>query len=340
MKRILLVLIFLFFSKSLYGTLTDLEKLKQGFVLETKQIKISSYPDAFNPSIVRWNGSILLCFRARDPATGLSNFIGVIELDEKYRPKGKVRPLKIQHDELSAGLVQDPRLIVVKEKLYLIYSDMWKLPNESVRRVYISEVIFDGEKYVGYNPEVQLRFNGIKDNKFEKNWVPFEYNGNLLLAYSINPHKIFFPVLGKKKCLTVACTEIENIWEWGELRGGTPALVIDNYYLAFFHSSKMMKTTHSKGKLMPHYVMGAYVFERHPPFSLSKMSPKIIVGENFYNGPDYNTWKPLRVVFPCGFITDKNNIIISYGRQDHEMWIVKLDKKGLLKSLIPVQRKF
>jgi predicted GH43/DUF377 family glycosyl hydrolase len=316
----------------------DLESELQDFVLETKQIKLPEYPDAFNPSMIHWRGSLLLCFRSRDPSTGITNLLRITELDENFDPTGKIYPLKIYHDELAGCKVQDPRMLVIRDELYIIYSNTWKLPSKKARnkarRVFVSKVLFDGQNFVAYNPKVFLHFDGIKDNKCEKNWVPFEYNGDLLLSYTINPHKVFLPIFEKNECVTVATSEVVDTWEWGEIRGGTQAVIVDNQYLAFFHSSKLMRSEQSNGELMTHYFMGAYTFERHPPFRLTQISPEFIVGKNFYNGPDYNTWKPLRVVFPGGLIAYKENIYVSFGRQDHEMWIVKLDKKKLLNSLI------
>ena len=85
---------------------------------------------------------------------------------------------------------------------------------------------------------------------------------------------------------------------------------------------------------MVHYFMGAYTFSPDPPFSITSMSPEPIVGEDFYVGPSYKTWKPMRVVFPGGFIAAEKYIFVVYGKQDHEMWVVKLDKEKLLRSLI------
>ena len=86
---------------------------------------------------------------------------------------------------------------------------------------------------------------------------------------------------------------------------------------------------------MTHYFMGAYLFQDQPPFAIEKISPMPIISPDFYKGPNHKTWKPLRVIFPCGFIYDENFIWVSYGRQDHEAWLIKLDRKKLMKSLIP-----
>jgi len=141
-------------------------------------------------------------------------------------------------------------------------------------------------------------------------------------------------------CETIACTFGQFNWNWGELRGGTPGLLDEekDEYLAFFHSSKEMATIHSQGKKILHYFMGAYTFASRPPFAITKMSPEPITGKGFYEGIVYEPyWKPLRVVFPCGYIVNDQFIWVSYGRQDHEIWMVKLNKKGLYDSLIPVQ---
>ena len=98
-----------------------------------------------------------------------------------------------------------------------------------------------------------------------------------------------------------------------------------------------MSTVHSEELDMPHYFMGAYTFSQHPPFEITKISPEPIVCHGFYDGLKYKPyWKPVRVVFPCGYIMNEHYIYVSYGRQDHEIWVIKLDKHKLKNSLIPV----
>lgn len=179
-------------------------------------------------------------------------------------------------------------------------------------------------------------YPGGKQSRWEKNWVPFIYEDKLLLAYSIVPHRILRPILGTKTCLPAFSSVGLIQWAWGVLRGGTQAFLVDGEYLSFFHSSTNMASVHSEGKVIPHYFMGAYTFSASPPFEITRISKEPIVGKNFYDGPAYKTWKPLRVVFPGGFVFDDHFIWVVYGRQDHELWVAKLDKKGLLNSLIPV----
>ena len=142
---------------------------------------------------------------------------------------------------------------------------------------------------------------------------------------------------GTCSCQLIAESKPTVNWDWGVLRGGSPALIVGDEYLAFFHSSINFPSVYSNGKKTLHYVMGVYTFSREPPYNLTRISPEPIVGKNFYHGRnDYTLWKPLHVVFPGGYIYDDRYIWVVYGRQDHEVWVAKLDKTMLLDSLVPV----
>lgn len=317
--------------------LINLEKISQDFILELKQIEIPNYPNSFNPGITRWRGNLLLTFRIRDSKTQLTNQIGMIWLDENFNLASPPYVVQIPPTLITRiSKEQDPRLITIGDRLFMVYSNI--IPGtiiREVRRVFVTEVHFDGKTFFTDPPECLSFFENEKEQCWEKNWVPFEYKNNLLLAYSIVPHRIF-RLLGNGASETCASTVGLIDWKWGGLRGGTPAVLDDGQYLAFFHSSTLMATVHSNGKKIQHYFMGAYTFSSEPPFAITKASPQPIIGNNFYSSPPYKTWKPLRVVFPGGIIIDENFVWVVYGRQDFELWVMKLDKKSLLNSLMPV----
>ena len=64
----------------------DLEIMVQDFILEAKKIEIPNHPFAFNPSIVRWKGALLLSFRSYHPVTRSTNPFGLVWLDEDFNP--------------------------------------------------------------------------------------------------------------------------------------------------------------------------------------------------------------------------------------------------------------
>lgn len=337
----------LLISNSSLSALIDLEENPQNFVKETKRVIIAGHPHAFNPTVIKWRGFLLMSFReiynfdisnAFPWNSSLSGSqIGIVWLDDNFNPEGEPQILQLNGDGIP-GRSEDPRLLTVGERLYLVYSDN----NDAIItpggfRMHVVELDYDGETFHVLHNECLFFFKDENSNRREKNWTPFEYHKHLLFSYSLEPHQILYPILGTGFCKTIASTKGHLNWKWGELRGGTPGFLVDDEYLAFFHSSIEMASVNSNGENMLHYFMGAYTFEKKPPFRITKISSEPIVGENFYNGETYIPyWKPVRVVFPCGFFVEGNSIWVSYGRQDHEIWLTRLDKKALFKSLVPV----
>lgn len=330
-----------FLCSSLYS-LRDLEKKVQNFVLETKQIYLPEYPYAFNPSIIRWDGCLLMSFRVLpDARCSFTSQIGLVWLDENFSPISAPQILvtQIQDSSIVPSRAEDARLVAIGKKLYMVYDDNQDvLITKGGYRVYIAEIKFDGENFSVNNNQCLNQFEGESWLKREKSWVPFDYQGKMMLAYSLCPHLIFAPSMQDGVCETVCSTNNSIKWKWGDLRGGTPAIKEGNEYLSFFHSSIDMPSQQSGGVVLTHYFMGAYTFASEPPFNITQVSPKPIVAKGFYSGKKYQPyWKPVQVVFPCGIISDKKYIWIAYGKQDHEIWIAKLDKKALLKSLVKVE---
>lgn len=318
--------------------LTDLEKNPQSFILDVKQIMIEGCTGAFNPSILRWNDSLLLSFRLRNAQNQSTHQMGLIFLDDTFNPISKPYVIQVRLPPRQLPTKdQDPRLISLQGRLLIVYSNTLDEPDEKeIRRVCISEVKWEEDCFFIDEVEWIKNYPGMTKLRWEKNWAPFIYNNELHFAYSIIPHHIFKPAWGTSSCTSV-CSSIGLIqWKWGVLRGGTQAFLVDGEYLSFFHSSINMASVQSLGKVIQHYFMGAYTFSAKPPFAITRISKEPIIGKKFYNGPAYKTWKPLRVVFPGGFIFDENFIWVVYGRQDHELWVAKIDKRGLFDSLVPV----
>jgi beta-1,4-mannooligosaccharide phosphorylase len=335
-----LFLLSLLFISSLSALPYDLEKECSDFVLETKKIEIPGYPHAFNPSIIRWHDYLLLSFRTiPDRKSSFNSELGLVWLDEEFNPISEPQLLDLRKNNRSVPCrAEDGRLIEVDGNLYMIYSDCSDPKiSKGGFRVWIMQLDLDEDQFVAISSECFRNFEDASLMRREKNWTPFSYKNHLLLEYSQSPHRILFPLFGSNSCETVAFTENSLPWIWGELRGGTPALIDNGEYLSFFHSSIDMPSLHSEGKSIAHYFIGAYTFSSTPPFEMTKISPKPIIAKGFYSGPMHQPyWKPVRVVFPGGLLIEDESIYITYGKQDHEVWIAKLDKNALLKSLVPI----
>lgn len=327
--------------------LIDLEENVHNFVLETKQIEIPEFPSAFNASIIRWNDALLMSFRViPDPKQPFHSKIGLVWLNEEFEPAGPAQLLDTQwEDPFSVRLVpprtEEARLILVNGDLHIVYSDNKDQVLTGVGfRLYIAKLVCDGELFTVVENRSISDYPHPNPKKREKNWVPFEFQGKLLLAYSISPHDIFEWLPGTGKCQSHSWSHGSIDWDWGELRGGTPALKVGDEYLGFFHSAKWMESVQSlqsHGKAVAHYFMGAYTFSSKPPFRVTKISPEPILAPGFYTGRHYKPyWGSIKAIFPCGFIFDDNFFWVTYGKQDREIWIAKIDKAGLYESLVEV----
>lgn len=337
------ILSFILTTSGYAQELINLQENVQDFVLETKRISIPSYPDAFNPSIVRWKDRLLLSFRTRGTTTK-AHFVGFIWLDEQFEPISN--PQLLQSNNANT-ICQDPRLLVINDRLYMAYNDLVTFDEIQTRRMFFSEVLYENNRFYLHEPQPlpgpwdpdpeTTEFNAFIKHR-QKNWVPFTYNNEVLLSYTLEPHQIVS--LNNNTTFAIRfASENSSCWSLGELRGGTQAIKLDNCYLGIFHSCKILATQNSNGKKMRHYFMGAYTFKPEPPFEITHISPRPIVGNGFYDGcMDYPTWTDLRVVFPTGCIDDEKHVWVTYGRQDFESWVMKLDKKLLLESLIPCNK--
>lgn len=334
-------LFFLFYSNIVFShSLMNLEENISDFVLETKRIHIPGYPHAFNAAIVKWHDALLMSFRIiPNPKDSFLSRIGLVWLNENFEPIGEPHILNLREFSSVPHRTEDARLICLEDRLFMVYQDNTELKiSKKGFRMYVAELCYNGTMFFAKNPICLSPFEGENPSIREKNWVPFIYENQLFLAYSLNPHRIFLSLLDTGECQTAFNTSFLIQWKWGVLRGGTPALIVNDQYLAFFHSSIKMTTSHSAGKNMDHYFIGAYTFSAQPPFEITQISSRPIIGKNFYEGNRYKPyWQSIQAVFPCGFIVDDQHIWLSYGRQDHEIWVVKVDKQGLLQSLIPVK---
>ena len=200
----------------------------------------------------------------------------------------------------------------------------------------------------------------------QKNWVPFLYLSELYFVYRIVPHQIVQAVHpgGGDSARTVGRilhetnAAVKWKWKWGELRGravyetwmlcmyvrcvlcigGTQAVQLPpvspgrGEYITFFHSSVLMASRHSQGRRVQHYFMGAYTFQPHPPFAITRVSREPLFLPGMYDSEvDYQTYKPIKCVFPSGLLLQYNvstsapELVLVFGKQDFESWRVHLD---------------
>lgn len=342
-----------FFSFSLYERLfcpvsSLLKKVefadKAGIVLREKTILVRGVKNPYNPSIVKWKDNrYLVVFRYDIPKEteqkktrrpGYYTKIGIAELDQNFEQTEK------EFREIDTGSLrsEDPRIFALNGKYYLLFNDrVGYRKKREYRSMHVA--LLNTETW-------SLEFITSLDQQIkpiEKNWVPIIREGKeeLLLGYSINPTKIIgVSDLKKNEIVHHVYDKVPsfgnvNWWQWGELRGGTPALQVGDEYVAFFHSFFQ----DPRHPIRYWYVMGAYAFQAKEPFALTRLSKAPLLFNTLYSEEVTSPFadKRKRVAYPSGFVTGVENgrevFYVSLGVNDSQMKIMVIDKENLYKSM-------
>lgn len=311
-------------EKNLFPSFQERDS-QSDYLIETKQIKIPSYPDAFNPSIARWHGSLLLSFRVYTSSKSHAPFIGLSWLDEQFDPIGEPHLLHFSDrrgQKIPLNIGEDPRLIVENERLWVSYN----FPVGSTCRMAWAELTWDGEHFSFHPLEYWLSFPQEHPSRPEKNWVPFFIDGESspFFSYALSPHHVLVQT-APHYCDSVAITNKPLNWEWGEIRGGSPALSLGDVHLGFFHSVQFTTNFDVIGGVMRTYFAGAYLFSSKKPFELTHISTQPLPNPLSISKQleDLNC----EGIYPGGFVFDSQFIWLVFGRHDKEMGVAKLDRK-------------
>ena len=238
-------------------------------IFAVKQIKIPDYPNAYNPSLIPYRGGYLLSFRyiSRCPEKFKNNFhktdlsfVGVVRLDKNFKvSENTVQLLNIVSYSSKFSLTaEDARLLNIGDRIFIIFNDLPPLQMPGKFAMYFGELVEERGMFVLKEPAKPLNY--LHAIQVEKNWSPFSVGDQLYLIYSDEPRVILEVDLNTGYCQEVARTTLNWNWNLGEIRGGTPAYLVNDTFLTFFHSSFSAKTR--KGRA---YVVGAYTFDKDPP---------------------------------------------------------------------------
>ncbi len=116
-------------------------------------------------------------------------------------------------------------------------------------------------------------------------------------------------------------------WKWGDIRGGTPPVLVDGLYWTFHHSSLPWKASYRR------YYAGAIAFESKPPFK-----PVLITKDPILAGSQNDVWeqrKPV-CVFPCGAVHRNGKWLVTMGVNDLKAAWAEIPHADLVKLMSPI----
>ena len=194
-----------------------------------------------NPSIQRFNEQWLMAYIVNTPGYRSERF-AICRLNNQFSViPGSVVLLSDTIPNITPQ-VGGPRLLVYAGKLWVLYCH-FRLPS----LLYLAEIDPNTLHAVGSGRPLLL-----DDRQWqEKNWMPFEYEGELLAVYSISPHVVLH--LDLESAAVIRCRRIHSIaWDvsayarrFGQPRGGTPPVRVGDAYYMFFHSRYFENSLHA-----------------------------------------------------------------------------------------------
>jgi predicted GH43/DUF377 family glycosyl hydrolase len=272
----------------------------------------SPCPYNYNSSVVKYLGRMLLAYRAENDESG--SWIYITEIDSQYQPTGENIKVNfpVNHPD---NQFEDPRLQIMGGKLFLSVS-FWE---ERKWSYHPQQRLFQLSESLEVVSEWPLEYGKNGRTGVEKNWVFFDRNNFAHGIYTYHPFTVF-DLSSHGVGGTVKYVDGFK-WSYGQIRGGTPPVLIDNEYWLFFHSS--MRDTSLR------YYMGVAVFD-------IDFNPKRMTKIPLLCGTDldpFKHWKPL-VVFPSGLVYDNGKFIVSMGVNDLWTAIAEYNKTDIDKVLV------
>lgn len=193
-----------------------------------------------NPAIQPINDEWIMAYKVVAPGYRVERF-AICRLDAALAVvPGSVTPLSDTIPNITPQ-VGDPRLLIYRERLWAVYCH-FRLPS----LLYLVEL--DADTLAASGPARPLL---LDDRQWqEKNWLLFEYDGELYAVYTIAPHVILHLDLHDDdviRCRRGYVTE----WDvsayarrYGTPRGGSPPVRVGDGFYVFFHSRYFVNRLH------------------------------------------------------------------------------------------------
>ena len=263
---------------------------------------------AFNASLCRFNGAMLLAYRVS--YNDKPDRLWLARLNPDLSTKWCM-PLDVP---LADGWgAEDPRLFVHDGTLHVAWTaaDYTRSPWRAT--------MFYGRVETWGPPRVEVahqpRYGLNLSDQREKNWQFFSLGGCLFAQYQASPQRVI-QLVGDR--VVGEWTSPGFAWGHGRPSGGTPPIRTNRgTLLTFFHAF----TPHTERQRL--YNFGAMEFSPVAPFQILRVSPGPIMTASDRWPVTSDGWSPL-CVFPGGAIDHGDGWLVSAGVNDNGIRLFEL----------------
>lgn len=309
-----------------------------------------------NGSIAKYKGRNYYAYRTDQKPFCTQPRIHLVEVDSGLVPISNSVTLQVKTNKQGWRVdytgkcnedfgqrAEDPRLCVVGDDLFIFWTDGFKMYYGQLDIVDLDGCVSDDANDRSYCktthlqahirkvhvPKPPLVVELFRDPKYdgrEKNWTPFDRDGQLWIIYCFSP----FVVCRLEDGMVTETVRHEGDIEWkhGFLKGGSPAILWnDTEYITIFHSN----IRDAAG--INYYYAGALTFDRET-LKPTRISRYPIIAPY----PDMDCHRPNTsyVVFPCGLMIQDDMLLISYGYNDHSVKVHAATRESIEYNLSAV----
>ena len=299
---------------------------------------------AFNAGVAKYRGRYYMAFRydrfrGNDRNKGLiESGTGLAESEDGLHWTAHEKPISFHWHGKKLGWVNDARLTVMDEKLYLSFCCN----------------VLHGER-PGF-----AEWQGGDDFAVVCLGIPAQRN-MVLCPYKVNGKywRLERPVTRRAQ-YDIWASYSNDLIHWGEaelllgvedvpyatfkIGAAAPPLETKRGYLLFFHAvdnDPGREIVYPNGtRWCSRYTCGAVLLDKDDPFQIRAMTRKpLLVPETDYETGDMERFWRENVVFPCGAVLEgENTVRIYYGAGDYSTCMAEIPLDDLWEEMVPYQR--
>ncbi len=287
-----------------------------------------------NGGIFEFKGQWFLCYRTDQRKWCHHPRVHVVMVNRQCTPIGMNYHLNTRSNTLgwradyrgkcnsgSLFRAEDPRVCVIDDELVIWWTDGFKQYYGTLELEWNEEGLTSAQvcdQYCPKPPYISEIARNLQYDGREKNWTPFDVDGEHWIVYSCSP--FICCRIEEGQIVETVQHRVSYDWKYGFIKGGTPAIALDDErYLTIFHSTM-------KYEGIACYFAGAITFDR-TTFRPLQISRYPIVAPLPDGDPDRHN--DSYVIFPAGLIVDGDRIYFSYGYNDRLLKVHAMTKADL-----------